>query len=983
MGKAFWCFFCFPLSIVCIFLPKCAFSQYPDKYSHYRHIPSNCTEWDCALRFYQMENIDSALQYAVKAERLFSEKKDWEAYLFINNFQAQLLGESRRPKEAILELSNARDLTKKSIDTLSSMEFAENLFLSGRIYSLFNDYSSSETFFKRTVLLLEQKNQYPEVLALAYHLLFKLNDNLMRGGVAQNYLLKAINTVRGSNSDYAKAICYHIQAEGLDKSQPQLKTDFYKAAIQAFEEGGFVVDYYYYYSLLMLSVQYSTYHPNYEEALLYISRAQDYAIRNRLSQAKLYGLYLAIADTYRSFGEYEKALPYFLKAKEITASCFGEKSFEFLLTNIYIGRMYRYMKNYTEAIKYYNVCHSVGTIGWKGRFPHEFTLYGEFGKLYTKLSVPDSALLYAQKRLCYGYKGQPLTINQIPPIPDRKNILRYYNSLLVKIKAYKQLYEMSGDTAILSVALEHCDWVNSLLGKMNEMSAEEFSGIRNSERVKTISSYAVYFSLQKYSTSNNIAFLRQAVEHCEVSKANYLKFIIANRAGATIDSAQSSLMQQVKKLEDVRLGVNPQYVGLNRHLSDSILKLKSQLLEAIITRNAGVSIVESKSVNLPLYSLDSIQCNIPQGTNLVMYHIVDFNDDDDEPQLETNSENLLLIAFCIGRDSIAYFSKPIHPDDIKSMHSYVNRIKIGDVSDFQVLGNSLYGMLLKPFEQNLAHQRHVVIVSDSNMPDIPFECLPENGTDHLLCDRLSVSYHYSVALWNRSRNLAAANRNELLNFIAIAPEYNRLPNSEGLAKTSDLDTERDAGFLMPLPMAKNEVTRIGDLLMRSGVNDVKVVKTAISKAMFKQFVKEYSMVHVAAHGFADMNDYRNSGIFFSAMDSSGANQGDFLSLNEIYDLETYSKLVVLSACKTSVGDRFKGEGTMALPRGFIYAGVPNVIASLWKVHDSKTKDLMVSFYTNLFEHNVSYSEALRLAKLECAAKGFLPIDWAGFVIVGE
>lgn len=978
MCKVFLSFFCFLLSIVCVLSPKYAFTQYPDKYLHYRHIPTNCTEWDCALRFYQMENIDSALRYAAKAEQLFSEQKDWEAYLFINNFRAQLLGESRRPKEAILELSNARDFTKTFIDTLSSIEFAENLFLSGRIYTLLNDYSSSEVFFKRTALLLEQTKRYPEVLALAYHLLFKLNDNLMRGSVAQVYLLRAINTVRGSNSDYAKAICYHIQAEGLDKGQPQLKTDFYKAAIQAFEEGGFLVDYYYYYSLLMLSVQFSTYHPNYENALLYINKAQDYAIRNHLSQAKLYGLYLAIADTYRSFGEYHKALPYFIKAKEITAGCFGEKSFEFLLTNIYIGRMYRYMNNYAEALKYYKVCHSVGTNGWTGRFPHEFTLYGELGKLYTKLSAPDSALLYAQKRLCYGYKGELLTINQIPPIPDRKNILRYYNSLLVKIKAYKQLYEKSGDTAILSVALEHCNWVNSLLCKMNEMSAEEFSGIRNSERVKTISSFAVYFSLQKYSTSNNIAFLRQAVEYSEVSKANYLKFIIANRAGAAIDSTQNRLMQQVRKLEGIQRGVNS-----NRFLSDSILMLKSQLLEAIITRNTGASIVETKAVEIPLYSPDSIQPNIPSGTSLVMYQIVDFSDDDDEPQLESSSNNLQLIAFCIDRDHIEHFSRPISSDDIKSMHSYVNKIKTGDISDFQTLGNILYGMLLKPFNQNLVSHRHVVIVSDSKMPDIPFECLPEIGTNHPLCNRLSISYHYSVALWNRSRNFAAANSNEPLNFIAIAPEYSRFPSSEVSTSVSDLDVERDAGTLMPLPMAKNEVTRIGNLLTGSGVDDVRVVKTGISKAMFKQFVKEYGMVHVAAHGFADMNDYRNSGIFFSATNSSGTNQNDFLSLNEIYDLETYSKLVVLSACKTSVGDRFKGEGTMALPRGFIYAGVPNVIASLWKVHDSKTKDLMVSFYTNLFEHKVTYSEALRLAKLECIAKGFLPIDWAGFIIVGE
>jgi len=94
-------------------------------------------------------------------------------------------------------------------------------------------------------------------------------------------------------------------------------------------------------------------------------------------------------------------------------------------------------------------------------------------------------------------------------------------------------------------------------------------------------------------------------------------------------------------------------------------------------------------------------------------------------------------------------------------------------------------------------------------------------------------------------------------------------------------------------------------------------------------------------------------------------------------------LVVLSACKSGYGKVEKGEGVISLPRSFLFNGVPNVIASLWKVHDERTKDLMVAFYKHLLEDKVSYAEALRLAKLDCIKKGFLPLDWAGFVLIGE
>ena len=55
----------------------------------------------------------------------------------------------------------------------------------------------------------------------------------------------------------------------------------------------------------------------------------------------------------------------------------------------------------------------------------------------------------------------------------------------------------------------------------------------------------------------------------------------------------------------------------------------------------------------------------------------------------------------------------------------------------------------------------------------------------------------------------------------------------------------------------------------------------------------------------------------------------FCAMNEIYGLKLRSELVVLSAYETALGKDVRGEGLIGLTRGFMYAGSPRLIASLW------------------------------------------------------
>jgi CHAT domain-containing protein len=76
---------------------------------------------------------------------------------------------------------------------------------------------------------------------------------------------------------------------------------------------------------------------------------------------------------------------------------------------------------------------------------------------------------------------------------------------------------------------------------------------------------------------------------------------------------------------------------------------------------------------------------------------------------------------------------------------------------------------------------------------------------------------------------------------------------------------------------------------------------------------------------------------------------------------------------------------IGLTRGFIYAGAPRVMASLWDVPDRETAQLMQSFYRNLLERKLPVSEALRLAQVEMwkHAESNAPFFWAAFSLQGD
>ena len=118
-------------------------------------------------------------------------------------------------------------------------------------------------------------------------------------------------------------------------------------------------------------------------------------------------------------------------------------------------------------------------------------------------------------------------------------------------------------------------------------------------------------------------------------------------------------------------------------------------------------------------------------------------------------------------------------------------------------------------------------------------------------------------------------------------------------------------------------------------------------------------------------------------------EGELLTLKEIVthlDLRD-TDLVVLSACETGlVGFGGKADEFVGLPGGFLRAGVPVVVASLWAVDDTSTASLMAGFYHGLVKEELSPARALRQAQLKFISRDYWrdrPYYWGAFRVLGE
>jgi CHAT domain-containing protein/tetratricopeptide (TPR) repeat protein len=217
----------------------------------------------------------------------------------------------------------------------------------------------------------------------------------------------------------------------------------------------------------------------------------------------------------------------------------------------------------------------------------------------------------------------------------------------------------------------------------------------------------------------------------------------------------------------------------------------------------------------------------------------------------------------------------------------------------------------------------------------------------------------------------------------------RSPSSMDLGRSAEPADEPHAStlprtlVLSRLPFSRDEATAIASLV--PGGVTMFVGAEATREHVLQRALADYRFIHFATHSVVNQEVPGLSSIALSMVDSAGGPHDGFVMLPDIYDMTLNADVVVLSGCQTALGKNVRGEGPLGLARGFMYAGAPRVVASLWQVSDRGTAELMKRFYRGMLVEGLTPAAALRAAQRGLAAnpRWASPYFWAPFILEGD
>ncbi|MEA3445993.1 MAG: CHAT domain-containing protein [Bacteroidota bacterium] len=929
---------------------------------------------DCLLQMAELsiekEDLEKSGKFIAKAEKIYSERKLESAQkgILILFARGNLLLYKNNFNESAKVLNQGIALYQtKGIENKEQLALAYNNLASD--YYFLGQFDKTILIFEKALLLNKQINMHDGIvtnlnnLGALYQVIGEYHTSIKN--IEEALAMDRAKNITGDIGIYLNNIGINYMKLG----QHQKALEYFTQALQLDKVTG---------NAELLAADYNNIgyvqekNGRYNKAIFNLSKAADmfFQTGNEISYAKCFD---NLGDVYRKIQKYSKSEEALLKANKIFILK-NHRKYEAVNWNN-LAKLYSDRGKIEKAVE---SLHKALSINRELNAPQSIAAnFNQLGQIYLKQDSTLTALAWFHKAvetLVDVDKGlSDLPISEEMPLEQE-----LLDALKNKAECFTILSKSSEEKEnYLIIGLQYHLLTIDLIDRMRmSFYAKDKMSISKSEQHNYKN--ALKTAKQLYDLTNDSKYVSIAFEVAERSKAAYLYELIRENEAKLYTNIPDSLLLKEKILKSEIFELEKEVIqekskinkndSLIASLKKKIFKKKFQELEKLkkyFDENYP-EYFELKYQN-KTQSIADIQNKLRKNETLVEYSL----------------GNDFVSIIVILKDSVAFVMNEIGPDfraNIEKLRNVLsNVVQSADIfEDYASSAYQVYKSLLQPIEGLIQKQR-LIIIPDGILGYIPFETLLTEEVDvnqiyykaapYLLIDH-AISYAYSsTLLFKSSKEDENKTTDDLL---AIAPSFHPEDNLPTFL------TERGEEFI-DLIGSRIEVKSINKIFKGEQQLD-----SMATEQNFKEFAGNYKILHIATHGLIDDKEPMNSRLLFYRNNDT-LEDGD-LYIYELYNMQLKAELAVLSACNTGYGKLEDGEGIISLARGFLYAGVPSIVMTLWCVPDG-TSVMIVEYFYKFLKEGYPKDIALQKAKLAYLNQAdnlkSNPYFWAGFVNIGN
>ncbi len=746
-----------------------------------------------------------------------------------------------------------------------------------------------------------------------------------------------------------------------------------------------------------------------------------------------------LASLYQDQGSYAKAEPLFVRALAINEKALGPDHRDVALSLNNLAALYQVQGDFERAEPLYvrslairekvlgpdhpDVAYSLSNLA---------ALYQDQGDYAKAEPLNERALAIREKALGPEHPDVAASLNNLAGLYQYQgNYLKavplYARALAIWVKAFGPdhplVARLLNNLALLCLAVGSVDQSVEFQARANEARERELAVnlAWGSERSKL-----QYLEVTADELYRTVSLHVQSAPANPEARRNALEIILRRKGrGLDVMTDQIAAVRRLASPEDQalldelalarselsrRTLAGPGNAGAEAHrfLLDELDKRVEALEGRIAERSSQFRAVSQR------VSLDTVAKAISAGASLVEFAV--YCPFDPKPAAGKKYGSPRYVVYVLGRDV-----DPRWADlgEAAAIDAAVGKLReaLRDPKrrDVKRLARELDELVMRPVRGRAGSTRHLLVAPDGALNLVPFAALVDERGRYLV-------ETYELTNLTSGRDLlrigaGAQPREKPL--VVADPDYGDMSLARGSGTRAIVQKQAQSGAASvdfgdigfpPLANTEAEAREVGALLVGSRVlTGDEATEVALKSAHAPE------VLHVATHGFflpdleirpaagaADRgfgstdlaqafagvkieNPLLRSGLALAGANARKSGEDDgILTASEVAGLDLWgTKLVVLSACQTGVGEVRAGDGVYGLRRALLLAGSESQVMSLWRVADRETRELMRAFYTRLRAGD-GRTAALRKVQLAMLRNPRTrhPFYWAAFIQSG-